>query len=130
MLISLIRKLVRLAGSKWFLRKGRGDYMQIRATKVFAKELTKQLKGNYCIESVELVKIPRGRAYIVVGSGYSDIDIDWDDNTVKVLKVNYKPECYAMSQYVTTGELCKLARGLADLTMENYISAFKNAYEI
>lgn len=26
-LISLIRKLVRLVGSKWFLRKGRGDYM-------------------------------------------------------------------------------------------------------
>jgi len=26
-LISLIKKLVRLAGSKWFLRKGRGDYM-------------------------------------------------------------------------------------------------------
>lgn len=78
--------------------------MQIRATKVFAKELTKQLKGNYCIESVELVKIPRDRAYITVGGGYSDIDIDWDDNTVKVLQVNYKPECYAMSQYVTTGE--------------------------
>lgn len=71
--------------------------MQIRATKVFAKELTKQLKGNYCIESVELVKIPRDRAYITVGGGYSDIDIDWDDNTVKVLQVNYKPECYAMS---------------------------------
>lgn len=102
----------------------------IRATKTFAKELTKQLKGNYCIESVELVKIPRDRAYIVVGSGYSDIDIDWDDNTVKVLKVNYKPECYAMSQYITTGELCKLAKGIIDLTMENYVSAFKNAYEI
>ena len=84
--------------------------MQIRATKVFAKELTKQLKGNYCIESVELVKIPRDRAYITVGGGYSDIDIDWDDNTVKVLKVNYKPECYAMSQYVTTDELGKFGK--------------------
>ena len=110
-----------------FIGKVNGDYIQIRATKTFAKELTKQLKGNYCIESVELVKIPRDRAYITVGGGYSDIDIDWDDNTVKV---NYKPECYAMSQYVTTGELGKLARGIADLTMENYISAFKNAYEI
>ena len=103
--------------------------MKIKATKVFARELTKQLKGNYCIESVEFVKIPRDRAYITVGD-YSDIDIDWDDNTVKVLKVNYKPECYAMSQYVTTGELGKLARGITDLTMENYVSAFKNAYEI
>lgn len=110
--------------------KVNGDYMQIRATKVFAKELTKQLKENYCIESVELVKIPRDRAYIIVGSGYFDMDIDWDDNTVKVLKVNYKPECYAMSQYVTTGELGKLARGITDLTIENYVSAFKNAYEI
>lgn len=104
--------------------------MQIRATKVFAKESKKQLKGNYCIESVELVKIPLDRAYITVGSGYSDVDIDWNDNTVKVLKVNYKPECYAMSQYITTGELCKLARGITDLTMEHYISAFRNAYEI
>lgn len=40
--------------------------MQIRATKVFAKELSKRLKGNYCIESVELVKIPRDRAYLAV----------------------------------------------------------------
>lgn len=110
--------------------KVNGDYMQIKATKVFAKELTKQLKENYCIESVKLVKIPRDRAYITVGGGYFDMDIDLDDNTVKVLKVNYKPECYAMSQYVTTGELGKLARGITDLTMENYVSAFKNAYEI
>ncbi len=122
---------MRLVGSNWiFLSERQGDYMQIRATKTFARELTKQLKGNYCIDSVELVKIPRDRAYITVGGGYSDIDIDWDDNTVKVLKVNYKPECYAMSQYVTTGELGKLARGITDLTMENYISAFKNTYEI
>lgn len=28
-LISLIKKLVRLAGSKWILRKGKGDYMQM-----------------------------------------------------------------------------------------------------
>lgn len=35
-----------------------------------------------------------------------------------------------MSQYITTGELGKLARGIVDLTMENYVSAFKNAYEI
>lgn len=104
--------------------------MKIRATKTFARELSKQLKGNYCIDFVELVKIPRDRAYITVGGGYSDIDIDWDDNTVKVLQINYKPDCYAMPQYITTGDLCKLARGLADLTMENYINAFKNAYEI
>ena len=103
--------------------------MQIKATKVFARELTKQLKGNYCIESVEFVKIPRDRAYITVGD-YSDIDIDWDDNTVKVLKVNYKPECYAMSQYITTGDLNRLTREIDELTIENYIDAFKNAYEI
>lgn len=103
--------------------------MQIRATKVFARELTKRLKGNYCIESVELVKIPRNRAYITVGGGWTDIDIDWSDDTVKVLKVNYKPECYAMSQYVTTRELERLTRGIK-LTIENYIYAFKNAYEI
>lgn len=103
--------------------------MQIRATKVFAKELTKQLKGNYCIESVELVKIPRNTAYITVGSGYSDIDIDWDDNTVRVLKVIYKPECYAMERYITTGELGILARG-RQLTIEDYVEEFKNAYEI
>lgn len=104
--------------------------MQIRATKVFAKELSKRLKGNYCIESVELVKIPRDRAYLAVGGGYSDIDIDWNDNTVKVLKVNYKPECYAMSQYVTTRELGRLTNGICGLTIENYVDAFKNAYEI
>ena len=51
--------------------------MQIRATKVFAKELSKRLKGNYCIESVELAKIPRDRAYLTIGGGYSDVDIDW-----------------------------------------------------
>lgn len=104
--------------------------MQIRATKVFAKELSKRLKENYCIESVELVKIPRDRAYLVLGGGYSDIDIDWNDNTVKALKVNYKPECYAMSQYITTGELGRLTNGIDRLTIENYVDAFKNAYEI
>ena len=103
--------------------------MQIRATKVFAKELTKRLKGNYCIESVELVKIPRNIAYVTVGGVYSDIDIDWNDNTVKVLQVNYKPECYAMSKYVATGDLVRLANGI-ELTIENYVDAFKNAYEI
>lgn len=35
-----------------------------------------------------------------------------------------------MKQYITTGELCKLAKGITDLTMEHYISAFRNAYEI
>ena len=104
--------------------------MQIRATKVFAKELSKRLKGNYCIESVELVKIPRDRAYLAVGDGYSDVDIDWNDNTVKVLKVNYKPECYAMSQYITTGDLNRLTNGIDELTIETYIDAFKNAYVI
>ena len=104
--------------------------MQIRATKVFAKELTKRLKGNYCIESIELMKIPRDRAYLTIGGGYSDIDIDWNDDTVKVLKVNYKPECYAMSRYITTGELGRLTNGIEELTIENYVNAFKNAYEI
>lgn len=104
--------------------------MQIRATKVFARELTKRLNGNYCIDSVELVKIPRDRAYFTVGGGYSDIDVDWSDDTVKVLKVNYKPECYAVSQYVTTGELGRLTNGIDELTIENYLDAFKNAYEI
>lgn len=103
--------------------------MQIRASKVFARELTKQLKGNYCIESVELVKIPRDRVHVVVGFGYSDIDIDWNDNTVKVLKVNYRSECYAIPQYITTRELGKLANGI-EPTIENYVDAFKNAYEI
>ena len=100
----------------------------VRATKVFAKELTKRLKGNYCIESVELVKIPRDRAYLTVGGGFSDIDIDWADNTVKVLQVNYKPACNAMPKYVTTGELGRLSSGIEPF--ENYVEAFKNAYEI
>lgn len=98
----------------------------VRATKVFAKELTKGLKGNYCIESVELVKIPRDRAFLTVGGGYSDIDIDWADNTVKVLQVKYKPACNAMPKYVTTGELGRLSRGIEPF--ENYVEAFKNAY--
>lgn len=104
--------------------------MQIRASKVFAKELSKQLKGNYCIESVELIKIPRDRAYITVGGGYSDMDIDWNDGTVKVLRVIYKPECYAMPRYITTGELSNLCKGIRELTIENYINVFKDAYEI
>lgn len=103
--------------------------MQIRATKVFAKELTRQLKGNYCIESVELVKIPRELAYFSIGSSYSDQDIDWNDNTVRALQVIYKPECYAMEKYVTTGELVKLCKK-DKLTIEEYIKAFKDAYEI
>ncbi len=104
--------------------------MQVRATKVFAKELSKQLKGNYCIESVVLEKIPRETAYITVGGGYSDMDIDWNDNTVKVLKVIYKPECYAISRYATSGELMNLCKGISKLTIEEYVNAFKNAYEI
>lgn len=91
--------------------------MQIRATKVFAKELSKRLKGNYCIESVELVKIPRDRAYLAVGGGYSDVDIDWNDNTVKVLKVNYnwcidydvyKPN--GNPNYLDGGKVCDVSK--------------------
>lgn len=35
-----------------------------------------------------------------------------------------------MSQYITTGDLNRLTREIDELTIENYIDAFKNAYEI
>lgn len=104
--------------------------MQIRATKVFAKELNKRIKGNYCIDSVTLVQIPHDNAYNLIGGGWNDSDIDFSDWSVKCLKVIYKPECYAMDRYVSTGELNKLCRHINELTIENYVSEFLNEYEI
>lgn len=104
--------------------------MQIRATKIFAKELNKRIKGNYCIDSVDLVKVPRNNAYNLIGGGYSDQDVDFNDMTVKCLQVTYKPECYAMNRYVSTGELNDLCRHMDKITIEDYVAEFLAAYEI
>lgn len=52
------------------------------------------------------------------------------DREICERKLESKPECYAMSQYITTGELGRLTNGIDRLTIENYVDAFKNAYEI
>ena len=104
--------------------------MQIRATKVFAKEMNKRIKGNYCIESIELIKIPHDSAYVRIGGGWDDKDIDFDEWTVKCIKVTYKPECYACPRLVSTGELNRLCNRISELTIENYVEAFLDVFEI
>lgn len=106
--------------------------MKAKVTKVIAKELSKAVKGNYCIESIDYFECtPQDYQIYVRWDLYNhDIDYDFIKGKYKFIEVTYKDECYAPSKFLTTYDIQKLLQNVSAPTFENFVNAFLDAYQI
>ncbi len=105
----------------------------IKASKRMGELLNSSIQLD-CIDSIEHV-VYTPRVYSLNVSCYSD-DEEIDrvyrggKEMIQVIKVNYKDDCYAMPQYLTTRQLNKLVRDCNPKTWENFISKVSNEIAI
>lgn len=84
--------------------------MQLKATKVFTKWLNDNINHFEGVERFDLLKLTEEQytRYVDYRGAYEACSYgDYDDNdgTIKVIQVEYLPECYAMPRYLGTKEL-------------------------
>lgn len=106
--------------------------MKIRATKMFTKEIKKQLKNylksdeNYCIENIEYYE---AAPYMVTPFCEYDCDETFDDFgnlKYKSILITYKSEMYAHPTILTTKDLQKIAKNCEKLTIDEYCKNMLN----
>ena len=108
--------------------------MKVKATKVFTKWLNDYISNFDGIEKFDLLKLTEEQYthYVDYRGAYEACeygDYDDSDGTIKVIQVEYLPECYAMPTYLGTKELqmaCKpyIKNGVIDI--EDMITALCN----
>lgn len=105
--------------------------MKIAATKKMATTISEAARAAGMPYAIELVKIPHDVYSWVVGGDPWDA-CDWGDydssGRLKVIKVTYPAEYYAMPGYLTTKELNRLY--MAGDTITTYAARVLEAIEI
>lgn len=104
--------------------------MIVKATKVFAKELNKALKGHGNIERLEYVEMDEYNWHLLTGGNWYNNGEDYNERTgnYKAIKVIYDAECYASNVYLLTEDLrCNYAN---NDTLETYTDRLANALAI
>ncbi len=102
--------------------------MQVKATKVLAKELNKRI-GKYNIECVKMTE-RQYRNYVDIDFWSHENDYNCVDNTYSVIVVEYPSNYYACNNYLTTNDLLRVFRKLQDKTLDNFARAIFNEIEI
>ena len=82
--------------------------MKVMVSGVMAKALQKAMP-NY---KITLAKMPLNNYSLCVGDVFRhEEDFDANNNTMKVIKICYPSEYYAMPNYITTYDLVKAYKG-------------------
>ena len=108
--------------------------MKLQATKVFTKWLNNNISHFDSVERFDLLKLTEEQYtryvdYRGVYEPYEYGDYDDSDGTIKVIQVEYLPECYAMPKYLGTKDLqmaCKPYIKNGRIDIEDMITALCN----
>jgi hypothetical protein len=103
--------------------------MKVKATAAMAKEIKKALTG--IAEDVFIVKmdVDNYRHTVDFEPLYHENDYNYSTNKFQAIKIIYRPDFYAMPEYVTTNDLIKIFHD-SDRTFEGFFKQIRNAYSI
>ena len=98
--------------------------MKIKATKTMANYLNKHIHLEDCVESIDLIKVsyPYFVGYINYDTYYAEqYDYNFETGLFNVIKVTYKPECYASPCFLGTYDLLKIYRSISNPCIEDFL---------
>jgi len=105
--------------------------IQVAATKTMCKYLNNSKPDNSSIYNISYHTTSVFNYALAIGdSYYNDQDYLPVSNTMRFLQVEYKPECYAMNNYLTTRQLNKIFSVYHCKTLNDLIQAIYEEIEI
>ena len=105
--------------------------LQIAATKKITKILNDNKPENTSVQRITYNTTSVFNYSIAIGdTWYNDHDYLAASNNMRFLQVEYKPECYAMNNYLTTKTLNKIFTVSRCKTLDEFINAVFEYIEI
>ena len=104
--------------------------MQVKVTRPMVKALNETLE-QHGMKAV-LQEMPVHVYEIQVDYNAFIHDIDWNEkkNVMKVIRIDYPEECYAMPKFCTTRDLSRIFRECGGNTWDKFIKRFMEWYAI
>lgn len=108
------------------------SYMKVAATSTLAKALNNNRSTTSSIAKISYrtTDINHYAWYIDVDYYYHSEDYLASTSKMRYIQVDYKPECYAMSRYLTTREIDRIFKTEHCTTAEQLIQAILEYIEI
>lgn len=105
--------------------------MKVKVSKVMAKTLNKGCHNMHV--AYDVLSAKTYERLVDCDLFKHDSDFTYNDDgvlCVKVLRIVYPGECYAMPQYASTSDLVRIMKTSHATTIEELCSAFQNEYGI
>lgn len=108
------------------------SYMKVAATSTLAKALNnnRSTSGSIAKISYRTTDIDHYVWFIDVNYYLHNVDYLASTGKMRFIQVDYKPECYAMSRYLTTREIDRIFKTEHCTTAEQLIQAILEYIEI